>query len=270
MSILYPSCYRLYDFKAATIKPFKIVHLTQIVAVLSNNDLKLMFNLFDDVHSVKTGNLTLADFEFLLYYQWFNTFKKPLEITWTSKYGNDNIAKVEMSDFKIKRLETLDLTDYTNFVVPRAEEMLLLNGELKPEVKWVYDRIQYLPGNSIADKVATFADGDPSVLDTIRKFIKATNHGLDKTISRTDEKFDSAKYLFSLYEDRNRLKFHLQHTNDLVVYGNVADGLYTLDQEISNLEILTGRKQVEFNKPVKTYPEAEMLTIDLDLTDYVE
>jgi len=273
MSLLLPSCYRFYNFKTANIKPFGIEHLTKLASVLANNNLNLMFNTFNEVFSDKVGVLTLPDFEYMVFYQWFNTFNKPYMFSWTSKYGNEVVSEVNLNEFKITKLELENFELLPSYLtLPRTEEMLLIKDEIKPEVKWIYDRVQFIKGDRLSDKIKAFNAQDVKVLADIKDFMLKTEHGITKTVQRTDTLFDSEKYLKVLYEDRNRLNFHSSKTDDYSMFTRIADGLYTVEQEIKNIEMFTGRLSVgiEAIEAPKVYPEVEIVSVDIDLSSYID
>ena len=151
-----PSKCNFYNFDEVFVRPFGIPDMFKVAQVQNSKNLTLLIDLIDNTLSVDARDLSRQDFYYMLYTQRYLSYPRtPFNITWTSKYGNRGNTEVRRSELDIIEA-TLSKEDFNTqfrskgFTIPTVRDWELLETEnLDEEVRWTYERAQYVIGDTL-------------------------------------------------------------------------------------------------------------------------
>lgn len=197
-----------YDGNPAVhIATFNVINLAKIYKATSEEDFSILIDAVNDtVQDVDVRNFTVPDFYFLMYWLRINSYpRSPFTISWTSRYGNENVHKVNQTELEIKVLE-MTSEQYENFrnvniKFPSVRDLeLLMVEQLDPEQKFLAGIAQYIDyGDSLKEKIEFLNETeDLSIIEYIKDFEKLAIHGVEESILVTDQNFDAQKAVIHL------------------------------------------------------------------------
>lgn len=132
--------------------------------------------------------LTVADFYYIMYWQRLNSYpNSPFEIDWTSRYGTDEKLVLTMDSLTVDFLKA-DAEEYAGYTakglkLPSVADLIFLqNTTVDADERWLYERAQFLTGDSLEEKLRRLDEADMSLLEDIRAFTEATQHGVAETM----------------------------------------------------------------------------------------
>lgn len=202
-----PSNCVFYDFDDIQVRPFEVDDLAKLSRAQLESKTTILIDVIDGVVNQDVRDLTIGDFYYLLYLIRIWSYPKtPLNLTWTSKYGNRNQYEVTRSNIVVDECHMDRDVWYSwqerGFCVPTVRDLEVFQNEnLAPEFQWKYQRAQYLQGTSVEDKVAKLTEFRTlGILEDIREFTALINHGVVETVEVRDAFFDPRAWLARLQE----------------------------------------------------------------------
>lgn len=159
ISIDLPSRFFYYEFKDLYVKPLRVSHMAKIAKAHEQSSLQIMAEAISSLLSTSSSDakdlafkLTMADFNFVLYWLRLNSFSKP-QIRVESKCMNeDHIKKVESGEMDEKSLlittiykESMMQTNYLESAPDPEKYHIEKDGtriDLRPET--IMDVLQFL------------------------------------------------------------------------------------------------------------------------------
>lgn len=265
-----PSRCQFYDFDELHMRPFTVPDMFKIAQVNNTRNLTLLIDLIDSTITEDVRSLTKPDFYYLLYSQKYMSYPRtPFTISWTSKYGNLATSDIKKSELDIIE-STLDRQEYEaeflskGYCIPTVRDWELLDSEtLEEELRWTYNKAQYMVGNTLEEKIKRLYDIGVEALELLPIIDVKTLHGVNEQVTVTDRLFDPARWL-----KRLRFDYQLKSKNfeeqaagdltDLAELEALSAEIETIAQEIERIETA-----LELGTPVTAEPEKVRVKIDI-------
>ena len=267
-----PSNYVPYDFDALFLVPFSTLDLLNLVDAYEMQSTTRFIDTMEDVINIPVRDLTISDFNYLLYKQRIQSYvKSPNTIEWQSRYGNINELKVDKTTMIV---ETLDMSkeEYAKWKAKGIQfptvadlEFRAENQELDKRDSWIYERAKYIVGASWEEKKQRVLD-DMSLLEDIREFKKVSRHGVESSITVTDPKFNPSDWYLTLQEHLVKAK-----SNAIAVHGAFGEKSQEFAEARINIgsiiaEIAKVKHAIENNIPMQA--EEERVAIGINLLSF--
>lgn len=261
-----PSHFVFYDFKSLHIRKFKPSDASLIYRGMTEGKFSLIIDAIDNTINVDARKLTVGDFFYLMYWQRINSYpRKPLTIEWTSRYGNENKFTVNNTSITIKSLEisTDKLKTYFDMglTVPLVRDMEFLQvEELTPDEKWLYERAQYVKGDSLREKITNLdaLSEDMSSLSDIADFRELIEHGVIERVMVRDQKFDPEKAIEVLNIQASELRNAVRNNElDNAIAAQLISKAIEFEAEAREIE-------VAFKNKIEYLPKEEEIAISMN------
>mgnify|MGYP003583492706 CR=1 FL=1 len=147
-------------------------------------------------------NLTVPDFYAHLYWLRINSYPaSPFTVPWTSRYGNENVEKLNYSSFDFKELE-MTPAEYQSWrdkgiSFPTVRDMeVLTDPALSDKDRWLitYAQYVYIDGPITVDlmkkKIEKLDSMGPDAIALIDQFAAIAQHGVVEQIKVKDKNFE--------------------------------------------------------------------------------
>ena len=145
-----PSKFIFYPYSQIFARSLTVTDWVVLTQAVNHQNITEFLDLFDTTLSVPIRDLAFNDFIWFMYWQRMRSFpRQPLQITWVSRYGNQNQTQVTSTEqvvdtIKIDR-EEYDKLQKNGYRVPTARDYeILMSGYLTPEQMDTYRIAQYL------------------------------------------------------------------------------------------------------------------------------
>lgn len=192
-------------------------------------------------------DLTHEDWFHVLYYHLFASYpKSSFTLNWTSKYGNDNVYKIQKSDISyinpgITKEEYQQEFLSKGICVPTLREWELLNTDngISVEDKDIIYRAQYYTGNTIEEKVDNYFQNGETLDHTylVDELRARSIHGVRNTIDVIDAQYDQAVYTGQRRQYLESLKKEAdQYKDNAPLYSAYQAEIADVTKEVEDLE----------------------------------
>ena len=274
------SGYAFYDFNSCEVRKFNIYDVPKI------RNAKVEENVSDFIDAVGASllevdirDLTIFDFKYLLYYHQLTSFTAtPLIINWSSKYGNDNVYKINERSLKyvINKMTKEEFKDkYASKGIchPTVRDWeLLQNEQFEPEDLYLINKAVYFKcdkGYSLQDKIDAMTkacEEDLSTLELIDQFNIDSEHYVNESLDLTDAKFDPIDYLSILRTQAELLEgeksqLDASELNNISQIQRINDQLLDINLEIDDIQGKLERKEA-------VLPDIETKTLDIKILQF--
>ena len=208
-----PSKFLPYSFSHIFIRKMKVGDWISLTNAVKHKNITLFLDALDPTLSIPIRDLTYPDFVWFAYWQRLNSFpKKPLNITWISKYGNENTLEVTNSLIKTNELN-ITLEDYeekiikVGYKIPTVRDYeVSMSNMLSEEDLNLFNYSQYLQmdqykslkdyiENSVKHSIDKLKEGDISITDNIENIKKLINFGVIESVEVTDPQYSVDKFI---------------------------------------------------------------------------
>ena len=248
--IILPSQSIFYNVSDIDIAPFSMPLVAQVTDGMLTKNITLIYDAVDAVlNGIDVRDMWEGDFQYVIIWLRLNSFPRtPMPINWTSIYGNKNKVTVNSTILRSRPLE-LTREGYEKYVemgltVPTirdAEELSTLT--ISDSDKWIYDKAQYVAGNSFKEKIQNLLNMDPDMLVHLKDFrnLISKNH-VAETIVATDEHFSYDAAMKSLASDKASIENILDNPPMFMselAENDLTERLQKIDDEITRLSTLT-------------------------------
>ena len=203
-----PSKFVFYGFSQVFARPLDVDLWIALTQAVNRQNITEFIDVFDKTLSVSIRELAYHDFIWYMYWQKLNSFpKQPIQITWTSRYGNENQTRVTDVNVIVDELE-LDPGDYQQLVeqgfrFPTVRDYeILMSGLLTPEQTEKYRIAQYYQFNElqypndkarvenyVKDSIVLIGQRSIPELDEFPEVKRQLTFGIKSQVELTDEHY---------------------------------------------------------------------------------
>lgn len=191
------------------VRPLTVPMLAQVHAAQvegQRNMFKALTMIIDalspTIRDMDIRDLTVPDWHSHLYWLRLNSYpRSPFTVPWTSRYGNDNVSRVNSSHFEFEELE-MTREKYAawrkrGITFPTLRDMeMLTDPELNSATRWTITYAQYIhidgpiTNDLMKRKIAMLEKGGPDLIAEINEFATEMSHGVVEQIKVRDDKFE--------------------------------------------------------------------------------
>lgn len=265
-----PSKHVFYDFQDVFIRPFKIKELSKIWLATQENSFTHLVDAMDATlaDGVDLRDLLPQDFKFLMYWHRINSYpRSPFTIDWTSKYGDKlkhtvRETNLDITTCTMSRDEVEAYREY-GLVAPTVRDVEVLKMEtMTPDQEFLWERAQYVVGNSIEEKLARLDEfPDLEVEDHIYEFSERLKFGVTETVTVLNTMFDPMRAITGLREQAKKVKNFVESNPDEPVIKMTGEALLEKAQEYET-EAEEIEEALAAGKAVRPAEEQITLTVD--------
>lgn len=257
--------------------PLTIAVMAKLSAASKNNSFTMFLDALDHCINIDIRRLTPPDLTFFMYWLRLESFPRlTLNFPWTSKYGDQLVAKYNRSDLKITEIE-MTQEEYEGWLakglcLPTVRDMELLEDKgLSDEDRFRLELAQYIQGDTefdpktyIQSKLDKLDEMGPDAYLDIQEFASKIQHGVIETLEVVNTKFKPQTAIA-----------HFEKTaDDLLEVIKIADknseveghegALISLGAKIKDLrdEAAAMRTKLEKGEPIQ--PEKEVIAISIN------
>jgi hypothetical protein len=239
----------------------------------SYNQTLMLDVLSRTVSNIDIRDLHIGDFRFIFYWLKINSFTKtPLNINFTSKYGNRNKATIKKSDINIETLDDEAIVEYIEkgYKAPTIREgeefqsYLLSYPEAERErLEYMFSYVQFVQGDDLQGKIDNFYNLTPDDMYDIVQFSKLLNkYGVIEVVEVVDQHFEVDKALELLKSEKAELdEFDINSVNNDAFYNAVLEKKKEINDELNRINDL-------ISKGKEVRPTKEKIAFKLDLESF--
>lgn len=182
--LFYPGNKNTVQISALTIGQVRQIEAASKIQDKSNYERELANIIGKSIHDFNVFDLTVDDYQFLLYWIRLNSYRKvPYSIRWTYKNELDEEQEVtsiiKITDFNINSCEKHAKPEYGYKTVRDQIDILALPTE--EDMKYA-EFACVLPGKDLAEKIAKLDQMPLDKLHEVRYHIQQFNHGITETV----------------------------------------------------------------------------------------
>ena len=270
MRMLPPSRFAFYDFDDIQIRQFSVPDMFTVTKVQASENLTMLIDLIAGTATEDVRDLTVKDFYYLMYTQRHISYPRtPFKITWPTRYGNRSTVEVKKTDI-ITTDATISKHDFQEkytkrgLCIPTVRDWELLETEtLSEEMRWTYERAQYVIGDSIEEKVERLYRMGTEALELIPELTADCVHGVNEELTVIDPQFSPVLWLGELRKRYVALAKDFESATkvpgfnqELVDYYNAE--VNRVEDEINDIE-----NKLQTGTPVLPTPEKVTVKINL-------
>lgn len=266
-----PSKCIFYDFNDVKVKPFGLPELVAINAAVQNRSVSMFYDAMNPCLNVDIRDLTASDLKFLMYWWRLNSFSRsPFTVKWNSRYGNECQKRVPpVNDLKIIELK-ITKDEYLKFkekgiYMPTLRELEMVEDPNRDTTNdFLLQRAQYILSDTTGenywtDRIDKLNAGGIPLLEDIRDFAELIEHGVEETITVTDENFKPEEAAKFLLDAANVLEKMVEQADNqsAAELGSLTNRVVYFRQEAEEIE-----QALKAGEEVKPKEENIVLTIN--------
>lgn len=277
-----------YDFMEVFLRPLSATGLSKISASVKNNSYPMLVDALDTCINVDIRSLTPEDFNFVMFWVRLNSYPaKPMQIPWTSKYGNENKHIIKTTQLDIIEIE-MTREEFDNdwkprgicFPTVRDMEIQAVDKKTIPEEDvWRVELSQYIdsgkpfnPQTYIQDKLDRLeelvAERGLDIQGDIKEFISRTSHGVREKVMLTDQHFTPAGAVAHWTKLANDLQDVLKSAMEQDMSQNEEIAILGISDRILEYREMALNMQKQIDDGVSIKPEQEVITIGINVMDF--
>lgn len=270
-----PSRFAFYDFDELFVRPFGPFELARLHAALTERDPSVIYDVMGScLHRINVRELAVADFTFLLYWQRLKSFagRVPYTFTWTSQYGNLNEYELSTSNWQVTTA-TITRDRYQEilaegYCIPtvrdeeiiRSEDFSTIPEAERDAFQWLFNRAQYILGDTYAEKLQILHDRGNAALVRIKELVPEFEFGITETVTVSDQKFEPTKALVHLRDEIDQRQILLASNPPSNIGAIAFQEIRELSEEIVRIEMALKPKEQKGPEEHVSTQESEVPT----------
>lgn len=270
-----------YEHDELQVRKIDLVTHIKINRAQSTNDFSLLVDAIGSTllpGGLDIRDLTVPDFYFLLYWHRLNSYSStPFNVTWTSKYGNQNTYRITDTDISYEppKLSKEDFLQWyeEGYDLPRVRDIEVWEREeFSPEEEFIWNKAQWfrsLPYDNPpslqgkVDGMMRTSGASLGAIERLNEFKKAIEHSINEVLEVTDAKFDAVKYMEGRIAYLKELKsraVEIENSNP-ILYASYSEEIEIIGEEIKIYE-------AQLNMGGKVLPDIERVSLNLKPFDF--
>lgn len=269
-----------YPFESLMVRKFNISDAVPLANARRERDLEgFIRTVGKTLLDVDVFDLTRPDFRYLLYWHQINSFMhSPMNISWTSKYNNENLYRISdrtlkydkpqmtreeyQKDYKSKGLGWSTMRDWL-FYQNNYETFTQEEDYLFDKAQWFLGPEGNTSFQSRIDRMSELSAKSLDVFGLIPQFVENGRHNIRESFYATDAKFDANKHLQSLKKQLELLNKQKSETDP----GEIYD-IELLDEQIEPVQAEIAAIEGAFERKEAVEPDVENIPLNIGILDF--